>query len=110
MASFVNRRTANEERIVLLPSRYNRTAVDRFAYGCRQLSKHGVSVSLHQTLIQGSASGLFSAARRLWEGNSHARETPASPHAGPSKRWAHATGRSQLGFGAAGGQPRGERS
>lgn len=28
--------------MILLPNRYNRTAVDRFAYGCRQLSQNGV--------------------------------------------------------------------
>ena len=55
MASFVNRRTANGGRFLLLPRRHNRAAIDRFANGCRGLSGNGVSVSLHQTLIQGSA-------------------------------------------------------
>src|SRR5262249_5105588 len=64
MASFVNRRTPNGGRIPLLPRRYNRTAVDRLAFGCRGLSPDGVSVSLHQTLIQGSAA-LARGPRRL---------------------------------------------
>src|SRR5262245_22515652 len=50
MASFVNRRTPNRGRKLLLPRRQNRTAVDRLAYGCMGLSDDGVSVSLHQTL------------------------------------------------------------
>src|SRR5947209_16194907 len=49
------RRTAECGGFLPLPRRYNRTAVDRLAYGCRELSDDGVSVSLHQTLIQGSA-------------------------------------------------------
>src|SRR5262249_15966750 len=55
MASSVNRRTADGGRILLLPRRYNRTAVGRPAYGCMGLSDDGVSVELHQTLIQGPA-------------------------------------------------------
>src|SRR5262245_60259626 len=66
MASFVNRRTPNRGRRMILPRRYNRTAVDRLAYGCTGLSDHGVSVLLHQTLIQGSAALAFRP-RRLWD-------------------------------------------
>ena len=55
MASSVNRAHRGRGRIRLLPRRYNRTAVDRFASGCAGLSDRGVSVELHQTLIQGSA-------------------------------------------------------
>src|SRR5437764_14833077 len=64
MASSVNRRTASGGSVLLLPRRYNRTAVDRLAYGCKGLSPNGVSVSLHQTLIQGSAA-LARGPRRL---------------------------------------------
>lgn len=46
MASSVNRRTTKGGRIILLPNRYNRTAVDRFAYGCRQPSQDGVEESV----------------------------------------------------------------
>src|SRR5262245_59862080 len=66
MASSVNRRTAERGRFLSLPSRYNRTAVDRLAYGCMGLSPNGVSVSLHPTLIQGSAA-TARRPRRLWE-------------------------------------------
>src|SRR5215831_12747797 len=59
MASSVNRRTAECGSFLSLPRRYNRTAVDRLAYGCMGLSPNGVSVSLHQTLIQGSAALAF---------------------------------------------------
>src|SRR5262249_8959342 len=55
MASSVNRRTAECGSFLSLPRRCNRTAVDRLAYGCMGLSDDGVSVELHQTLIQGSA-------------------------------------------------------
>ena len=55
MASFVNRRTTDGRTFLPLPRRYNRTAVDRFASCCGGLSHHGVSVSLHQTLLHGSA-------------------------------------------------------
>ncbi len=71
MASSVNRRTTNGGRFFLLPRRYNRTALDRLAYGCRGLSHHGVSVKLHQTLIQGSAA-LVRGPRRL-------RDQPPTP-------------------------------
>src|SRR5712691_7941412 len=55
MASSVNRRTAECGSFFLLPGGCYRTAVDRLAYGCMGLSDDGVSVKLHQTLIQGSA-------------------------------------------------------
>jgi hypothetical protein len=64
MASSVNRAHRGRGRIRHLPRRYNRTAVDRFASGCGGLSGRGVSVELHQTLIQGSAA-LPRGARRL---------------------------------------------
>ena len=66
MASSVNSAHHGRRKFFLLPRRYNRTAVDRFAYGCEGLSDRGVSVELHQTLIQGSATGPRKV-RRLWE-------------------------------------------
>src|SRR5438105_2843379 len=66
MASSVNSAHRGRRKIVALPRRYNRTAVDRFASDCRALSDDGVSVVLHQTLIQGSAA-LPRKARRLWD-------------------------------------------
>src|SRR5439155_18378521 len=39
---------------------------DRLAYGCKGLSPNGVSVLLHQTLIQGSAARARGP-RRLWD-------------------------------------------
>src|SRR5262245_56554492 len=68
MASSVNRRTAECGSFLSLPRRYNRTAVDRLAYGCMGLSDDGVSVELHQTLIQGSAT-LAREPRRLRDRN-----------------------------------------
>src|SRR5262249_13942596 len=86
MASSVNRRTTERGRIVLLPRRYNRTAVDRFANGCEGLSDPGVSMKLHQTLIQGSATGPRKV-RRLWDRNPTPKKlvrtpTPALQNAG----------------------------
>ena len=72
-------------------------------------SRTGVSAKLHQTLIQGSATASFSKRRRLRVGYPRPRNSCVPP-AGPSRRWAHARGRSQFSTGSAGGQPRGERS
>jgi len=55
MASEVNSAHRGRRKFLLLPRRYNRTAVDRCAYGCTGRSADGVSVSLRQTLLRGSA-------------------------------------------------------
>src|SRR5204863_2943893 len=86
MASSVNRRTADGGRFLLLPRRSNRTAVDRLPYGCRGLSDDGVSVELHQTLLQGSAA-LARGPRRLRDRNPAPEKllrtpTPALQNAG----------------------------
>src|SRR5262245_22761064 len=90
MASSVNRRTAEFGSLLSLPRRYNRTAVDRLAYGCMGLSPDGVSVSLHQTLIQGSAA-LAREPRRLRDRNPTPKKlirtpTPALQNGGLSPK------------------------
>src|SRR5262249_11157144 len=55
MAASVNRRTTDGGSFLSLLRRYNWTAVDRLASGCKGLTHYGVSVSLHQTLLHGSA-------------------------------------------------------
>src|SRR6266566_5556886 len=86
MASSVNSAHHGRRKLFVLPRRYNRTAVDRFANGCERLSDRGVSVKLHQTLIQGSAT-LPQKARRLWDRKPTPKKlirtpTPALPNAG----------------------------
>ena len=86
MASSVNRAHHGRGRNRLLPRRHNRTAVDRFANGCKGLSDDGVSVELHQTLIHGSAA-LARGPRRLWDDGPTPQKlirtpTPALQHAG----------------------------
>src|SRR5262249_39491034 len=86
MASSVNSAHGGRRKFFLLPRRYDRTAVDRFANGCKGLSDRGVSVELHQTLIQGSATGPRKA-RRLWDHSPTPKKlirtpTPALQNAG----------------------------
>src|SRR5260370_39053090 len=86
MASSVNSAHHGRRKISVLPRRYNRTAVDRFANGCKGLSDRGGSVQLHQTLSQGSATGPRKA-RRPWDRKPTPKKlirtpTPALPEAG----------------------------
>jgi hypothetical protein len=108
MASDVNRRTANGGRFFSFRGVITGPQLTAALRATPRASAHGVSTKLHQTLIQGSATEPLSAARRLRGVAPRPRNAFVPPRRPVKALGSRPQGRSQLGNGSAGGQPRGE--
>src|SRR5262249_51526479 len=108
MASDVNRRTADGGSFFSFRGVITGLLLTATLLATPRASADGVSTKLHQTLIQGSAAVPLSEARRLRGLAPRPRNAFVPPRRPVKALGSRPQGRSQLGSGSAGGQPRGE--